>query len=301
MNAPATHIGFSRHRLWTTTFAAALVLLSAVGCWEEIRYVPTQEPNDPPSKPVVLREENPPVQLTVVPSAEQLFAEDTPATPPPQQPQQEYPPWDGLHSEEATRTPDEPAPPAEIDWPEEEPETAAIPTPADPRTALAAWRMASKWSLAVGVYGKGWQADRYGNMLQQADFAAQLLKVQLPPLPENVAEDQLLSTATTLLLEKAGPQLAEVVGAEHSAGHRALCDLAIKTHSLLLIYTPTDGDLESLVAAIRKAAENSPLPERLWMPVIESLEARAEFQDLKRAVFELHDLATDYLGDLVSP
>ncbi len=276
-------------------FVAALTLVTAVGCWEEVRYNPSQEPIQQPSEPVVLHDETPREQLapapSVAPSAAQLFAEEPN--------DEEDPLRDGLGSEEAT--PAEPAPTAIIDLPDVEHETAAIPTPADPRTALAAWRMASKWSLAVGVYGKGWQADRYGDMWQQADYAAQLLKVQLPPLPENVAADELLSTATTLLLEEAGPQLAEAVGAEHSAGHRALCNLAIKTHALLLIYTPTGSELESLVTAIRQSAEDSPLPERLWRPFLESLDAGADFQDVKRAIFELHNRATAYLGDLISP
>ncbi len=302
MNATATNVGFPRRRLRTSVFTAALTLVTAVGCWEEVRYNPSQEPIQQPSEPVVLHDETPSEQLpsvapSVAPSAAQLFAEEPN--------DEEDPLWDGLESVKAAPTPAEPAPPAEIDWPEVEQETTAIPTPADPRTALAAWRMASKWSLAVGVYGKGWQADRYGDMWQQADYAAQLLKVQLPPLPENVAADELLSTATNLLLEEAGPQLAEAVGAEHSAGHRALCNLAIKTHALLLTYTPTGtptgSELESLVAAIRQSAEDSPLPERLWRPFLESLDAGADFQDVKRAIFELHKRATAYLGDLISP
>ncbi len=297
MNATATNVGFPRRRLQTSVFATALTLVTTVGCWEEVRYNPSQEPIQQPSEPVVLPDETPREQLapapSVAPSAAQLFAEEPN--------DEEDPLRDGSETVKAAPTPAEPAPLARIDSPDVEHETAAIPTPADPRTALAAWRMASKWSLAVGVYGKGWQADRYGDMWQQADYAAQLLKVQLPPLPENVAADELLSTATSLLLEEAGPQLAEAVGAEHSAGHRALCNLAIKTHALLLIYTPTDSELESLVAAIRQSAEDSPLPERLWRPFLESLDAGADFQEVKQAIFELHKRATAYLGDLISP
>lgn len=287
-------------------FAAMLALMTAVGCWQEIRYEPTQEANESPSRPVVAQDETSTEQTAPEPSAEQLFVEETPVTPPEETPDEEDPLWDSQGSEAAAPTPAEPAPSADLDWldeqPEEElPEVVAIPTPADPRTALAAWRMASKWSLAVGVYGKGWPADRYGEMWQQADFAAQLLRVELPPLPENVSADELLSEATTLLLEESGPQLAEAVGVEHSAGHRALCDLAIKTHALLLIYTPNGEHLEPLVTAIRQAAEDSPLPERLWEPIVQTIDAGDDFPDVKRAVFELHDQATDYLGDLVSP
>ncbi len=306
MSVPTTHFGFPRHRLRTPAFAAALVLITAVGCWQEIRYDPNQEPSEPPVRPVVSSSETPQEQPAPAPSAEQLFAEDTPEAPVEEEQHQEDPLWNGMETETAAATPAEPAPPAEIEWPgdqpvEEQPEIAAVPTPADPRTALATWRMASKWSLAVGVYGKGWPAERYADMWQQAEFAAQLLRVQLPPLPEDVAEDEVLIAATSLLLEESGPQLAEAVAAEHSPSHRALCDLAVKTHALLLIYTPNGSDLEPLVTAIRQAAQDSPLPERLWAPVLQSVDAGSDFQEVKRAVFELHDQATEYLGDLVSP
>jgi hypothetical protein len=182
-----------------------------------------------------------------------------------------------------------------------QPDLAPGPTPADPRTALAAWRMASKWSLAAGGFGNGRPSDHYADVWQQAEFAAQLLRVPLPALPEDVATEELLSAATNFLLEVSGPQLAEAVGVEHSAAHRALCDLAIKTHALLLIYTPHGSKQEPLIAAIRQAAEASPLPEQLWKPVLDSFDAGADFQEVKRAIFELHAQATQYLGDLVAP
>jgi hypothetical protein len=322
MNAQATHIGFPCARSRISAFAAALALITSVGCWQEIRYDPSQEPSEPPARPVGLSDETPTEQPAAAPSAKQLFAGE----PGEEKPDQEQPLWDGMESETASVTSTEPAPPAVLDWPdespeeespeeespveespveespeEEQPEIAAVPTPADPRTALAAWRMASKWSLAVGVFGKGWPADRYVDMWQQAEFAAQLLRVPLPALPENVAIDEQLSAATTLLLEESGPQLAEAVGAEHSATHRALCDLAIKTHALLLIYTPNGSQQKPLIVAIRQAAEDSPLPERLWKPVVDLLDAGADFQEAKRAIFELHNRAAKYLGDLVAP
>ena len=71
--------------------------------------------------------------------------------------------------------------------------------------ASPAWRMASKWSLAVGVYGKGWQANRYADIWQQADYAARILSVQLPVLPEDVPTDEVLSSATTSMLPSSGP------------------------------------------------------------------------------------------------
>jgi hypothetical protein len=313
MNTRSTQFGLAHCSAPTAAFAAALLLLSAVGCWQEIRYDPSQEQSEVPAKEVVQIEEVPTEQPTSAPTAEQLFA-DKPANQEPdlgQEPDQEKPLWNGLESDSASATSAEPAPPAALDWEddppqEKQPEPAAAPTPADPRTALAAWRMASKWSLAVGGFGNGRPAEQYDDLLKQANFAAQLLQVQLPPLPEqpspaNRTEEMLLAAATDLLLDGSGPQLAKAVGTEHSDMHRALCDLAIKTHALLLIYKSHGSQQPPLVEEIRLAAKASPLPERLWKPVLESLDAGADFQEVKKSVFGLHAEATQYLGDLVAP
>ena len=304
MNGLATRIEFPPNRLRIWALAAAMACSTTTGCWQEIRYNPIDEPIDSPSQPVVLREENPPEQ-SPPPSAEQLFVDEKPAAPAEQQPEEESM-WVGLESELPAATPNKPAPPAEIEWLDEtsengQREIVANPTRTDPRTALAAWRVGSKWSLAVGVYGIGKQSDRYGDIWKQADSAAQSLGIQLPPLPEYVAQEDLLSAATDSLLGDSSVQLTDAVSNEHSDMHRALCDLAIKTHALLLIYSPDNSDLETLLAEIRQAAEDSALPERLWQPVLESLEEIADFQDVKRAVFELHDKATDYLTEQVGP
>jgi len=275
---------------------------TTVGCWQEIRYNPIDEPIDSPSQPVVLREEIPPEQ-SPPPSAEQLFVHEEPVAPDVREPEEDSP-WVGLESDIPSAVPNKPAPPAEIEWVDEpsengQPEIAANPTLADPRTALAAWRVGSKWSLAVALYGIDKQPDRYGKIWKQADSAAQFLGVQLSALPEYVVQGDLLSTATDSLLGDSSTQLTDAVAAEHSGTHRALSDLAIKTNALLLIYSPNYPDLGTLLAEIRQAAEESTLPKRLWQPVIESLDEGADFQDVKRAVFELHDKASDYLTEQV--
>lgn len=316
MNAALQQADSPGPRLGTFVLAA-LTLVTAVGCWQEVHYDPSREPSPPPSVSAVVRDETPSEQLRSTsaegPSATQLFADDeietppgdeataTQVTPSPEKQPKDDPLWDGLETEEVVATSVEPAPPAEIDWPkQQQQQPVAAPAAPDYRTALAAWRMASKWSLAVGIFGKGWPAERYEDVWQQADYAAQILDVQLPPLPKDVAAEDVLAQATTMLLEEAGPLLADSVGTEHGIAQRALCDLAIKTHALLLFYTPTDSELEPFIAEIRQAGEDSPLPERLWQPLLDSLNAGNDFQEVKQAVFELHDQATDYLGERAS-
>jgi hypothetical protein len=287
--------------------ALAIALLATIGCWDEIHYNPSQEPVKTPSKSVILRSETPRGELAApAPSADELFAGEeggetasvrASVAPVPEVEEttvDEDPLWNELSAAEETPAAPEPSPPATIEL--EEPELKP-----DPRTALAAWRLASKWSLAVGIYGKGYGADRYGDVWNQAEREADALGVVLPPVPQDVAAEDLAATAATMLLEEAGPDLAAEVGRRHSSQFQVLCDLAIKTHGLLLIYTPDSREVKPLIAAIRRSADDSTLPAEFWTPLVELLDARAEFPDIKRAVFQLHKQAEEHLDQLAAP
>ncbi|MGI9458116.1 MAG: hypothetical protein ACR2NU_16250 [Aeoliella sp.] len=286
------------------SLSLALALLMSAGCWEEIRYDPTSEPSTPPPQPVVQSqevrvEENENVMSP--PSAEDLFAQRSVGetasndmeSPPEDNSKEPERLWGALDSQTEITAETEPAPPAKMDWPDNELEQA-IAVPLE-----AAWRLGSKWSLAVGIYGKGFGVNRYGNVLQQAADAARDLDVALPAIPEDA--DDVLPTAIGLLLDSEGPHMARLVGAAHTSQHQTLCELAIRSHALLLSYSPTDSDVDSLLGAIRPLVEASSLPAHLWLPLVQTLEQRADYQDVKRAVLDLHEQASDYLGDLPTP
>lgn len=257
----------------------ALVLLALPGCWQEVHYRPSAEPVQPPSEPVVLKSEKPREEFREAPAEEDTLP---------------MPTADELFAEEEIGE-DTSVQPELAPAPEPAP-AFAEPEPApDLTTALAAWRMASKWSLAVGIYGKGYGAERYGDLWQQAERNADELHMALMS-PEGLPAKDREATAISILLDEAGPQLVAELG-DLSAQHRSLCDLAIKTHALLLIYTPDNWELKPLIAAIRLSAENSSLPEGSWQPLVELLDARADFADVKRAVFQLHRDAEAYLAE----
>ncbi len=165
------------------------------------------------------------------------------------------------------------------------------------RTGLAAWEMGSKWSMAVALQAKGSDVARFGEQLEQARESARMLGVNLPELPSYGAGDDRLSQNLTYLLEGAGPRLASELGELHGADHAALVKLAIKTHILLLNYSPSSKKLEPVIDAIRQAAENSRLPEDIWRELVDLLVARADFKQVKAAIYQLHPQVTDYLSD----
>ncbi len=164
-------------------------------------------------------------------------------------------------------------------------------------TGLEVWQMASKWSMAAALQAKDSPAKTYSDRLEQAQHGAQALGILLPELPAFEEGTDRLPTSLTFLLEHAGPRLADALSEKHGEKHAALAELATKTHVLLLIYTPNSTRLEPVIQAIRNAAEASGLPEVVWRELVDLLEARSEFKQVKAAIYGLHRGAVDALGN----
>jgi hypothetical protein len=163
------------------------------------------------------------------------------------------------------------------------------------RTALAAWRASSRWSLAAAIYAKGQAKDRYEDLLDEAAYAGNLVGVELPELPTGDG-DELQSAVINYLLRDGNARFAEQLSAGYVPEFQALCKLAIKTHTLLLVYTPKSQQLDPVIAEIREAAENSGLPHMYWNEVVGMLERRAPFADVKQKVLAMHAEVGDYLA-----
>lgn len=152
-------------------------------------------------------------------------------------------------------------------------------------TRFEAWQMASRWSMAAALQAKD---SGYGARLELAAQGARELGVVLPELPIFEEGAKRLPVSLSFLLEEAGPLLVEKLQEKQGTEQAALAELAMKSNVLLLVYTPKSTRVQPLITAIRMAAETSGLPEPVWRELIDLLEARAEFNQVKAAVYQLH-------------
>lgn len=163
------------------------------------------------------------------------------------------------------------------------------------RTAYAVWRMSSRWSMAAAIYAKEQPVDRYRDFLDQAAYAADIVGVDLPPLP--VSDGIPLEIAViSYLLDSNSNMIVQSLDDDYDPAYGALAELAIRTNALLLVYTPKSQRLDSLIASIRQSAENSHLPPELWLELITMLERRDPFADVKQRVLAFHTEISDYLA-----
>ncbi len=295
-------------------FSTLAVLLTCGGCWEEIHYVP---------KPAS-------VQTTVETAEQPAEVETVPVEPAAAEPQMEVaeaPPSPGA---DELFSPEGPAEAAVEDLAESNDASAEtppvdgsiLPTPeglaanleqAGPgerstevggrRGDLAAteeerrlvWEAASKWSLAAAYYAKGRDALRQSN-LNSARAAAATLDIELPQLPTTTAADNLQATVIEGLRGESAVALTNALANRFGAAEAAVADLAIRSHLLLLTYSPRSGDAALQAEALRRAAEASGLPAEAWTPLVTLIDERAPFVEVRRAVFELDDRVESFLA-----
>jgi hypothetical protein len=303
---------------------ALAALLTGSGCWEEIHYVPKPAGVQTADTTTELPAEGPPgtgdvaEAIPLEPTAVEPAAAAPPAadsrveeaeTPQPPEADELFSPEGSTEiAEEEHGAPSAEAAPGE---------GSILPTPeglaADleqagkseaggglrpaqssqtPRLAATAeerrfvWEAASKWSLAAAISAKGMNAGRYQSILGEAVAAAAKVDVELPPLPSTTDGVELEATVIEGLRGESAVALTNALALRFGAAEAAIADLAIRSHLLLLTYSPRSGDALLQAEALRRAAEASGLPAETWTPLVKLLDERAPFVDVRQAVFE---------------
>jgi hypothetical protein len=286
-------------------FDHALIILALAlcpGCWQEVQYVESTPSVTPAPVEVT------PTELfapdSAPPSVEEPTRVETPPTqselePADLQPEPETPAESvSASSAELPVTEDDPTMDATSEKETETPEhfnSSEVATLRPSRTALATWRMCSRWSLAAAVYAKGQPEESYRDLINQANYAASLIDMELPRFPSTVS-NELQTTVANYLLYEGSEQFADELRGEYPIEYAALAEFAIKSHALLLIYTPKSQQLEPVVESIRKAATNSGLPANYYEKLLDMLERRESFADVKAEVLAMHASIGDYLS-----
>jgi hypothetical protein len=301
---------------------SALSLTAVAGCWEEIRYDPSRDvaagnstkssdaavatPPDGSQRsaataksPSPAASDRTPVQLAESPpsatppeatipavTADELFDLDADraagtSAPPPnidEGPQLPEPSAAAAHTEDAAAAPS----------------ARAVAEPVSAEARLNAWTAASQWSLAAAMQTRQAAAAQVEPVIKNAEAAAIALGVTLPTLPSVGADS---TGAAPPLIETAAPLMAAI--SDHcSPAEGAAAGLAVESHAWLLSYTPLNPPAAEELTEIRAAATASGLPAELIDPLLSLVTERAEFVDVKRAIFTMHREIAAHLKEL---
>ncbi|HSD93717.1 MAG TPA: hypothetical protein VLB11_11920, partial [Methyloceanibacter sp.] len=80
-----------------------------------------------------------------------------------------------------------------------------------------------------------------------------------------------------------------------SAG--TLFEIAVKSNLLILLYEP--GNDQGIADVLQSRCTEIGLPNNLWFDVVNTVRSNSSKEDVKDAIFEMHDNVAAYLGSKV--
>jgi hypothetical protein len=103
-------------------------------------------------------------------------------------------------------------------------------------------------------------------------------------------------SALHYLLSDVSPNVCATLQRKYGTAHAALFEMAVKSTVLLLIYTPGADEATAVAGVIARTAPQAGLPDGLWRPVTEKIQAGSSSDDLMSVVFKMHDDVSHYLA-----
>ena len=198
-------------------------------------------------------------------------------------------------AESRTSSAHEPAPPASVNPSAANSTSATSPTslPADGKAI--AWELGNKLSLAALLYDMNGTAN--SDSFIKAKTLATEMDAQVPPFPAksgNKARDS--AAIASYLLNEAGKPIIQKIKEKHGSEHTQLFEMALKSNLLLMLYGPGDEEGKAISNVIKRNGTRLNLPENLWQPVVDKVEAGAPFAEVKDAVFKMQQDVSQYLA-----
>ena len=177
-----------------------------------------------------------------------------------------------------------------------QPAPTGQPAPAG-NTRQVAWDLGTDLGLAAVGHASGAPKASVTAVMAKAKTLAATIPVDVPELPAKTGDKAKDSAASIqYLITQAGEPIGKALRARHDVAHVALFEMAAKSQLLLLLYAPGDSLGESLVSVIKRNAPRASLPDNLWMPVADKVQAGAPFAEVKAAVTRMHADVSKHLA-----
>ncbi len=165
-------------------------------------------------------------------------------------------------------------------------------------TKLTAWVIGDDLSLAAMLYAQGAAPEILAAKLNEARDLAGTLNLTIKPFPPK-ADDKPGFNARTYadvihyLIAGDGWALAKGVADAKDFAHGVLFEIAVKSNLLIMLYQPDDD--KGMSGFIRSRCQEINLPERLWGPLVTAMKQHGSEDQIKDAVFKMHDAVKQYL------
>jgi hypothetical protein len=150
-------------------------------------------------------------------------------------------------------------------------------------------------SLAGMLYAQGGEEDNVKELVESVKPLTDALQIQIKPFPPRGASQvETYAEVIQYLIKGDGAEIGRQIGKDFGKEAGTLYEIAVKSNLLILLYEP--GNDQGIADVLQARCVEINLPNNLWFDVVNSVRSSASKDEVKDAIFKMHDEVAAYLG-----
>ena len=164
-----------------------------------------------------------------------------------------------------------------------------------PVAKAAAWRIGDHMSLAGMLYAQGGEEDNVKELIESVKPLTDAMQIQIKPFPPRGASQvETYAEMIQYLIKGDGAEIGRQIGKDFGKAAGMLYEVAVKSNLLILVYEP--GHDQGFADVLQARCVEIGLPNDLWFDVVNTVRSSASKDEVKDAIFKMHDEVATYLG-----
>jgi hypothetical protein len=173
--------------------------------------------------------------------------------------------------------------------------TAMVRAQDSPVAKAAAWRIGDHVSLAGMLYAQGGEETNVKELIDSVRPLTDAMQIQIKPFPpRGASEIETYAGVIQYLIKGDGAEIGRQIGKDFGRAAGMLYEVAVKSNLLILVYEP--GNDQGFADVLQARCVEIGLPNNLWFDVVNTVRSSASKDEVKDAVFKMHDEVAAYLG-----
>ena len=162
----------------------------------------------------------------------------------------------------------------------------------------AAWSIGDDLSLAGLLYAQGGEEENVKELLARIKPLAEAMQIEVKPFPPKSATPiETYAAVIEYLITGDGAGIGRQITEKFGRAAGTLFEVSVKSNLLILLYEP--GEDHGIGSVIQSRCNEINLPNNLWFDVVNALNKQAPKDEVKNAVFKMHDDVESYLNQKV--
>ena len=162
----------------------------------------------------------------------------------------------------------------------------------------AAWKIGDQLSLAGLLYAQGGEEQNVKELLDSIKPLTDAMKIEVKPFPPRGGTPvETYAAVIEYLIKGDGAEIGRKIAEQFGKTTGLLFEVSVKSNLLILLYEP--GDDQGIGGVIQARCYEIGLPNNLWLDVVNAVNGKASKDEVKNAVFKMHDDVATYLNQQV--